>query len=223
MQAFTNGIWTAQQKLRFMGLEVGARMTIIDYNGQGDLFIHSPKALTQPLATQLNEIGIVRYVIAPNCLHHLYIQDFKKSYPKAQFLVAPGLKSKRNDLDFAHTLDEKSRYEFSTTLKHRFIAGCPQVNEFVFFHEPTKTLIVADLGLHICEESPPLTRLIFKLMGGFKRFGWAEIEKKLFIRDNTAFTDSIAKVLDWDFDKIIMCHGRLLERNGKELFRIAFS
>ena len=33
---------------------------------------------------------------------------------------------------------------------------------------------------------------------------------------------SMERILDWDFDQIIVGHGAVVENNGKEVFRTAF-
>ena len=44
----------------------------------------------------------------------------------------------------------------------------------------------------------------------------------------TAVTDrrrmhaAVERILDWDFDQIIVAHGAVVENNGKEVFRVAF-
>jgi hypothetical protein len=33
---------------------------------------------------------------------------------------------------------------------------------------------------------------------------------------------AVERILDWDFDQIIVGHGAIVEKNGKEVFRTAF-
>jgi hypothetical protein len=42
---------------------------------------------------------------------------------------------------------------------------------------------------------------------------------KVAMKDRKAFEDSIGKVLEWDFDRIVVAHGAVIERDGKRLLR----
>jgi hypothetical protein len=45
----------------------------------------------------------------------------------------------------------------------------------------------------------------------------------LTIRDHKAARESVAKILEWDFDRVIVTHGDVLESGGKAKFAEAFS
>ena len=42
------------------------------------------------------------------------------------------------------------------------------------------------------------------------------------IKDKTVFRESLARVMRWDFDRVVMSHGRVLETGGRERIRQAF-
>ncbi|MGB7291541.1 MAG: DUF4336 domain-containing protein [Thermodesulfobacteriota bacterium] len=87
-------LWIFDQPLKFLGIEIGTRMTIVRLE-TGDLFLHSPIQLTRETSKQLDALGTVRYVVAPNRFHHLYIKDYFSAYPKAEIFAAPSLQKKR--------------------------------------------------------------------------------------------------------------------------------
>jgi hypothetical protein len=43
---------------------------------------------------------------------------------------------------------------------------------------------------------------------------------RLMIRDPTAFLRSIAEIMRWDFDRVIVGHGEVIETGGKERVRL---
>ena len=51
-----------------------------------------------------------------------------------------------------------------------------------------------------------------------KRFIWYGISSS----DRSAFNKSIAAIDKWDFERIIPCHGDVIEKEGKGIFRKAF-
>ncbi len=99
LREIDNNIWVAEQPLKYWGLEVGTRMTVIRLT-TGELIVISPIQSDKTTIEQLNEIGNVAYIIAPNLYHHLFVYDFKSIYHEAQLWVVPGLVSKRPELSF---------------------------------------------------------------------------------------------------------------------------
>lgn len=223
LRQFSEAIWTADSPLNVLGLELGARMSIVDYSGQGDLWVHSPLRPDDELTEEIKKIGHVRYIIAPNRWHHMFVGSFLRSFPEARVYGAPGLDKKRKDLNFEGILTSDHNYPWSEAVSHKVLSGAPLLNEVIFYHKQSKTLIVTDLGLHICEDRSFYTKLIFRLMGIYNRFGWSALEKKFFIKEKGLFEDSIQEILGWDFEKIIMAHGNTVSSNGKTIFKEAFA
>src|SRR3954463_6820345 len=98
-------LWVYDQPLRFYGIAVGTRMTIVRLD-DGALWLHSPVRPTPELRAAADALGPVRWLIAPNRWHHLYVGDWQAAYPAAQIYGAPGLAKKRPDLTMAGVLDE---------------------------------------------------------------------------------------------------------------------
>ena len=67
MRAIAEDLWVAEQPLRFGLLQLGTRMTVVRLS-DSSLLLHSPIALTESLRVEIEELGSVRYVVAPNRL-----------------------------------------------------------------------------------------------------------------------------------------------------------
>ena len=78
MQELAPDLWVADSPLRFLGLEMGARMTVIRLP-DGKLLLHSPIAPTAELVREVEALGPVAYLIAPNKFHHLFVGDWLKT------------------------------------------------------------------------------------------------------------------------------------------------
>ena len=63
LEHLTSGVHTADASQRFAGLEIGARMTVLELS-QG-LLIHSPIAMDP---SEVEHVGNPRWVLAPNKL-----------------------------------------------------------------------------------------------------------------------------------------------------------
>jgi hypothetical protein len=62
-------IWVAEQPLRYFGLSVGTRMTVIRLANH-DLVVISPIQVSDKFVSQLNELGTVKHIISPNLYHY---------------------------------------------------------------------------------------------------------------------------------------------------------
>lgn len=215
-------LWVEEQPLSVFGIELGMRMTVVDVDGQGTLFVHSPNRLTEESRRAIEAIGRVAYVVSPNKWHHLFIEDFRRAFPEARFFCAPGLETKRPDFRFDGVINEEQNYPWNPALAHASIGGVPMYNEVVFFHPASRTLVLTDLAVHICESPSLYTRFWLRLLGSYGKFGWSRAEKFLFIKDRDAFQRTMVRVMAWDFDRIVLSHGKLIASGGKERMRRAF-
>jgi len=214
VRAIHTDLWVADCPLRFFGLEVGARMTVIRLPG-GELLLHSPIAATGDLVREVNALGRVAYLVAPNRLHHLFLGEWKRACPEALLYVAPGLEKKRADLEIAGVLGSEPEAGWRGAVDQRVLAGCPFMNEVVFFHAASATLIATDLAFNVGAHSPLLTRLAFRAGGTYGRLSPTLLERVL-VRDREAFRLSFESMLGWPFERIIVAHGEICEQGGRE-------
>src|SRR5262249_26417578 len=156
------------QPLRFWGVSVGARMTVLRL-ASGHLLVHSPIALRPPLRAEVDALGTVRYLVAPNRYHHLFINEWLRVYPHAQAFAAPGLPEKRPDVAFAGVLDDGAG-PWAPEVLHAPWRGAPQLNEVHFLHQPTRTLILTDAVHNFGDARAASTRAFFGLLGGSSGF-----------------------------------------------------
>jgi len=207
-------LWVTETPLRFLGLEVGTRMTTIRLPN-GDLLLHSPVRLDEELRRKIQALGRVAYLIAPNKLHHLFLDDWITAFPDAALHLAPGLDSKRKDLLPAGILGDTPDPAWAEVLDQVALQGFSFANEVVFFHKPSRTLILTDTAFNVGPEAVPATRFFFKLNGVYDRVSPTILEKML-IRDRTAFRAGMERILAWPFERIIVGHGAVKESGGRE-------
>jgi hypothetical protein len=158
VEAWSDGIWLAEAPLRFFGLPLGTRMTVVRLP-DGGLFVHSPVALTSTLAAEIDALGRVHHVVSPNELHHLWLGDAHAAWPDARLWAPPGLAQKRPELPFAAPLGDAAPDAWAGALEQGLVRGSRWMEEVVFFHPASRTLRVGDLCQHFGPESPWLTRL----------------------------------------------------------------
>jgi len=210
----TNNIWELSRPLKAPGLRVGHRMTVVRLRN-GELWIHSPVQFDQSLAKELRTLGAPRHFVAPSVFHDLYWKEWFANFRDAIFYRAPGLKENPREFRFNRTLDPDIREVWENELPKFLIRGMPKINEFVFLHAATRTLIVTDLVFNFDVAQQNLFgRLFLKLNGIYGRVGCSRLFRH-FIKDRAAFRQSIAEILALDFDRLVLSHGANVDTNGK--------
>lgn len=221
LRPLANDIWVAERPQTFYGLPVGTRMTVIRLSG-GRLLLHSPVALDSELRAALDALGRVSYAVAPNRVHHLYAGEVAKAYPEARLWVGPGLERKRPDLAFVAVLGDEPPEEWRDEVWQTFFRGRPYENEVVFLHRASRTLILCDLAFNFGPGAAAPTRLLMKLLRSYGRFGPSKLDPWL-IRDRDAARQSLERILAWDFDRVVVAHGDVLESGGREALREGYA
>ncbi len=206
---------------RFLGLSVGTRMTVIRL-ADGSLLLHSPVVLDAELRRALDALGPVRYAVAPNRVHHLYAGDVARAYPGARLWIGPGLEKKRPDLRYVAILGDEAPAEWRGQVDQTFFAGRPYENEVVFFHRASRTLVMCDLAFNFGPSAPFGTRIWMRLILSYGRFGPSKLDP-LLIRDRAAARASLERILAWDFDRVIVAHGDVLETGGRALLASGYA
>jgi len=218
-----NRLWIREMPLRLFGVELGTRMSVVRLSGEGGgLWLHSPVTLHRSLREELDGLGRVRFVVCPNRGHHMFAGEYFAAYPDASFYAAPGLSEKRPDLPFDGVLGDEPEPGWAQDLKQAIFRGERLLREVMFFHRESRTLIVTDLVQSADSGSPLLTRLVKRLMGTYERPG-LPLPFRFGFRDKAAARASVERILPWDFDRILLCHGPIVESGGKDVFREAYS
>ncbi len=220
LEHFKNHLWSIEYPFRSFGLKIRTRMTVIRL-GDGSLFLHSPIPLTKQLQGRLEVLGPVRYVASPNKFHHLFMGDYPNIYPNVRLYASPGLVKKRLNLRFQDVLKNSPEPEWKNDLDQTIFSASRLMEEVIFFHRLSRTLILTDLGFNIPAQAPLILKIIGKMSGVYEKFGPAPFLKWT-MNDMAVARRSLENILSWDFDRILIAHGPSIETNGKEIFRKAF-
>jgi hypothetical protein len=218
---FADDIWTAESPRTFLGMEVGARMTVVRL-ASGFLLVHSPIHPTDAIREELSRLGEVRFIIAPNKYHHLYAGEFAVAYPDARLYVAPGLQEKRKDLRFHGTLSDEAEPFWEDSLKQHVFQGIPAVNEVVFFHPASRTVIFTDLVFNFSSDLTTGQKLFALLDGVYEKTAVSRLTRYILLGDRNKARRSADNILEWDFDKVVLAHKDVVHEGGHAAVKKAF-
>jgi len=147
-------------------------------------------------------------------MHHLYLAENVRSFPDAAVYISPALPAKLKEQLSYEVLSDDPPALWRNELAQHLVRGMPKLQEIVFFHYPSRTLILTDLAFHIRQSNSWFTRLFMRLNGAYGHFGPSRIFRTL-VKDRAALRSSLARIQRWDFDRIIVAHGDVLEQGGK--------
>jgi hypothetical protein len=221
LTALADDLWVATRSLPIFVGDIGARMTVVRLR-DGSLLLHSPVALDDELRAELAALGPVHWLVGPSKVHHLFLAEYVRAYPDATLCAAPGLEEKRKDLSFDLILDDGTPEEWRRDLATEIFRGAPLMNEVVFFHPASRSLILTDLAFNVRPGPTNKAWVFHRLVGATGRFGPHRIAR-LGIRDRRAAWRSVQRILEWEFDRVIVSHGEVLERGGHAAFAAAFA
>jgi len=213
------GLWTVAVPHRFLGLHLGTRMTVIRLPA-GGLWLHSVVAVDDLLAKEIQAKGPIEHIVMPNLYHHVYVTDAIQRWPSARVHAPAAMRRKRPEVRIDAELSERPDPEWGGVLTPVHIDGSV-LDETVFVHRPTRTLVCADLVENF-DSSPHLpTRLYLSAAGIRGRVGFSRFFRPAY-RDRRATRRSLERLLALDFDRIVLTHGRVLEQGGPAAVREAY-
>ena len=213
------GVWTVEAPHHFLGLHLGTRMTVVRLP-DGSLWLHSVVAIDDLLADEVQALGPVRHIVMPDLFHHVYVAEAIQRWPGARVHAPRAMRRKRPELRIDADLGATADPDWCGVLLPVHIEGS-MLDETVFLHQPTRTLISSDLIENFDTSPHLLTRLYLQAAGLHGRVGWSRFFRLLY-RDRAAARRSLDRLLALDFDRVILAHGRVLEHGGPAAVREAF-
>ena len=199
-----------------MGLRIGTRMTLVRLAG-GGLLLHSALPLTEARRRDVDSLGVLTHLVAPNAFHHRFAAEWANTYPNAIVHGPVELRKKSPGLRLDRLLSVPPDVDWSGTLEPLTIEGS-MLKETVFVHTPSRTLISSDLVENQNQVDHFPTRLYLRLSGVYQCVGWPRPLRFLY-RDKAAARRSIDELLERDFDRLIIAHGDVIERDAKAALR----
>lgn len=224
MQPIGTDIWHVQGRSLRMpgGVAMPLASTVVRLPDRS-LVVYSPIDFDDATAAQVDALGDVAHLVAPNRLHHLYAGAAARRWPRARVHAAAGVRAKQPELRIDHELGARATGSandaglgrampapvaaWSGALELQHIAGAPSIDEHVAFHRPSGTLICCDLLFHITRPANLRTRMVLALMGvGGGRLAQSRVWR-FARRDRDAAQASVERVLSWPITQVAPCHG----------------
>lgn len=217
LQMLDRDLGVVDHPLRVGGLALGTRTTVIR-RADGSVALLSPGPLSDEDGAAIAAFGPVRAVVAPNLMHHLFLHQALARFGEARLYAPAALAGKQPAL----RIDGPPAAIADASLRAVDVGGMPKLQETLFIHAPSRTLVATDLVFNVRAPAPLFTRLFMRCNGGFDRFGPTRICRSM-CKDRAAVRAALDRVLDEELDRVIVAHGRVLPAGGKAALRAGFA
>jgi len=207
-----------------MGRVLPVRMTVVRLPG-GDLLLHSPTRFTHALQAELERLGRIRHLVAPNVVHWTFLKEWQRACPDAVTWAAPGLRKRsqvrKSGVRLDHDLATIAPAEWGGAIALATVPGGLGFRETALFHRPTRTLMLTDLVVNLePQKVPAAIRPIARLLGTTAPDGMPPAYLRAVIKlHRPAAAAAAERLLALDPQRVIFAHGRWFERDGAILLR----
>ncbi len=211
----------------FNGFDYPTRMAIVRL-ADGGLWLWSPVHRNADIEDAVRALGPVRHIVSPNKLHHLFLAEWRAAFPDAKLWGDASTIAKRHDLAFSGTLADDPPSDWAGQIDQAYFTNSLFMNELIFFHRTSRTVIIADLSQTFSEAFlklhwPWWMRAIARLSKMVDGWGYPPIDYRISFRHRASARPRIRALIDAHPEHVVVAHGEVVRRDGEAFLRRAFS
>lgn len=218
LRALAPSIWCIDHPLSLGGMRLGTRTTILGLP-DGGLLLHAPGPWDAALTAEVQKLGTVTAIVAPNLMHHLSFAAVKAAFPTARGYAAAGLREKLPGLPLDEVLGPTSPWGDAVELIE--VGGMPAIRELALWHAPTRSLLLTDMCFNVPRGDHWWTNTAMWLNDGLDRFGPTRAARAM-IKDKGALRMTVDRMIALEPRRITVTHGAVFEGDGAEALRDAY-
>lgn len=210
-------IWVMRFPLRLLGIDFDRNVTIIRLR-DGRLIIHSTAPFAADDLLAIRELGTPAWLLDATLFHDSYAKEGCRAFARIPYLAPRGFPQ---IADVSTGPLDNPPSDWSGEVEVMEINGVPKVREHVFFHVPSRTLIVCDLVFNFQSAQHWWERFFVHHVMRLHRLIGTSFFMRMMINDRSAFTSSVGEMMRWDFDRLVVGHGDVVESGAKAVVRQA--
>lgn len=204
------------------GVPFSTRMIIAKLN-DGSLWICDPIQVSINTFNHIKSLGTVKYLIASTWRHVWRLKEGHRLFPEAELWSSRRVPRNCKGLPFTGFLADEQTKGWAGEFDQIVFRGNALLDEVLFLHKKSRTLIVGDLiQNHATKRSQPLRNALWKLAGVGYPHGGVPRDIRLTFTSRDQARQSLDQLLSLDFDKLIIGHGPCVEKGAKRVVKKAF-
>lgn len=199
-----DSIWVAERPVWFGGVRLRARTTVVRLDG-GALWVHSPCTPSDEVCAALDALGEVRWLVVPNRFHHLQTPATAARYPNAVTVGPKSAEARNPQLRLSMGIEDPAYVRATGELTSVPLSGVPFLDETVFFHAASGSLIAADLLICACAHDHWTWRMAARIWGRYEKVKTPpDVQWKT--RASAALAESLARMRELPVERILVAH-----------------
>jgi hypothetical protein len=216
-QPLAENLWLLAYPLRMFGADLRRNVTLIRLRS-GKVIIHS----TAPFTSE--DVGAIRALGEPGWLldcvlrHDTFAKEGREAFPEIPYLAPAGFSGV---VGFSTEPIVPVPVEWNGEVLALEIQGAPKASDTALLHVPSRTLILTELVFNFGDHEPVWTELLLRVAVGSEHHPGMSRPMNAGVTDEAAFKGSVETILSWDFDRVIVGHGDVIEFDGKAKLRAA--
>lgn len=208
-----------QFPLRGFGIDFGRNVTLLRLR-DGRMLIHSTAPFSLEDVATIRRFGEPSWLVDATLMHNTFAPQARSAFEKIPYLAPAGF-AKVSGVAI-EPLDSPPA-EWTGEIDVLQIGGLRKINEHAFFHRASRTLVLADLLFHFSADTKGWPRVFVRYAMGLPELIGISAFFRLMIRDREAFRRSVARMLDWNFERVIVAHREVIEADGPRYLRDALA
>jgi hypothetical protein len=200
------------------------RMTVIRLP-DGAVLLHSPTCFSAALRLQIETLGPIRALVAPNTAHWVFLRDWQTACRDARTWAVPGLRTRRQvrraGLAVDHELTDGAPDDWQGAIEVTMVPGGFGFREAALLHVPSRTLVLTDLVLNIeAQRLPAPLRPLAHLVGMTAPHGRAPVYLRALMKLGGSRASAAAgRLIGAAPERVIFAHGRIFDTDAAERLR----
>ncbi len=214
------GLWIGEGPIvSFFGCAYPTRM-VLAVLPDGGLWVWSPVRLTAELRAAVDALGPVTHLVSPNKLHHLFLGEWHAAYPDAAIWGPRSSIKRHRQVAFTGALEDMPPASWQGVFEQVWFRGSFAMDEVVFFHRPSRSVILADLieafeDDFLCAHWPAWAHPLARWGGIMADDPKAPIDWRLSFWRRDLARAARARMLGWDCERVIIAHGSWQQAGGR--------
>ena len=218
LKPVAENVWVVDSgPMTAMGLSLPIRMSVIRL-ASGGMWLHSPTRFDEALRREIEAIGPIQHLVAPNIAHWTFLKDWQTHCGGVTTSAAPELRKRAqvraSGIRLDRDLTETPPPDWAAEIEHAIVPGGLGFREVAFFHRPSRTLLLTDLIQNLEPAKLPLATRLFATLTG-ARNGTTPRHLRLVLRPRRAeAAEAVRRMIAWAPERVIFTHGSFFRRDG---------
>jgi len=192
------------------GIDFKRNVTLLRLS-DGRVVIHSTASFTTKDIAAIHRFGEPAWLVDATLMHETFAKQGRAAFPDLSYLAPDGF-IKASGIT-TEPLDPPPS-DWQGEIDVLKLDG-NRMNEHVFFHRRSATLVVADLFFSFPSEMRGWARFFVQHIMRLPRLFGVSVFFRFTIKDRQAFANSMKRLLQWNFERVVVAHREPIEREAR--------